>query len=274
MLSSDARLINRAEIPMEDGRVFAVQLAPILNLGTAITMHDITYLKKLDKIKNDFVGTVSNDLRSPLTAILGYVNLLERAGPVNEEQRLYIQRVQASVRSITSLVDGLLNLGRIEAGFDTRKEVLAFGHILQTSLDGVKKRAGEKGLQLITEIPSDLPPLYANPVQLRQVVDHLVDNAVKFSGENGTISTKVQVQHNQLILKIADTGIGIPPVDLPYIFDKFYRASNAPLTAGGAGLGLSIVRSIVEMHQGRIWVDSKLGEGTTVTVVLPSAEKL
>ncbi len=273
LASPDARTMNRAEISLEDGRVFAVQLTPIPEIGTAITMHDITYLKKLDKIKSDFVKTVSNDLRSPLTAILGYINLLEQAGPVNAEQRDFIKHIQGSVRSITSMTDELVNLGRIEAGFDTRKEIVPLGNILQYSLDSVKLRAGEKGLQLLTEIPGDLPPLYANPLQLRQMVDHLIDNAVKFTGEGGSVSIGVTVQHNQILLKIADSGIGIPPMDLPFIFDKFYRASNAPLGVGGAGLGLSIVRSIVEIHQGRIWVDSKPGQGTTVTVVLPAVEQ-
>ena len=237
-----------------------------------ITMHDITYLKKLDRIKSDFVSTVSHDLRSPLTAILGYIDLLDRAGPINPQQREFIQRVQASVHNITSLVDDLLNLGKIEAGFDSRKEVIPLGYILRHSIDNVKNQATEKNQKLLLDLPEDVPPLFCNPVQLRQMLDNLIDNAIKYTPAGGTIQIQVQVQRNQIILRIVDNGIGIPSVDLPYIFDKFYRASNIPADMSGTGLGLSIVKSIVESHQGRIWVDSIPGQETVFTVVLPVTE--
>ncbi|MDD5368611.1 MAG: ATP-binding protein [Anaerolineaceae bacterium] len=270
--SPEKRLVNRGEITLTDGRVFAVQLTPIADVGTAVTLHDITYLKKLDRIKSDFVSTVSHDLRSPLTAILGYVDLLDRVGPINEAQEEFIRHIQDSVHNITSLVDDLLNLGRIEAGFDTRKEIVPLDHILQYSLDSFKNRIAQNSLQLLTEIPADLPPLFGNPVQLRQMVDNLVDNAIKYTSAGGSVVVKVQVQRNQIVLRVVDTGIGIPSVDLPHIFDKFYRASNTSTAIVGTGLGLSIVKSIVESHQGRIWVDSTVDEGTSITVVLPVAE--
>lgn len=268
----EKRVFNRGEITLADGRVFSVQLTPIPDVGLAITMHDITYLKKLDRIKSDFVSTVSHDLRSPLTAILGYVDLLDRAGPINPQQRDFINRVQTSVHNITALVDDLLNLGRIEAGFDSHKEIVPIDQLLQYSLDSFKGRMGEKNIQLLTEVPDDLPPLLGNPIQLRQMIDNLVDNAVKYTSNGGTIQAHVQVQRNQIILRITDTGVGIPSMDLPYIFDKFYRASNIPGETPGTGLGLSIVKSIVESHQGRIWVESKSEQGTTFTIVLPVTE--
>jgi two-component system NtrC family sensor kinase len=268
----EKRVFNRGEITLADGRVFSVQLTPIPEVGLAITMHDITYLKKLDRIKSDFVSTVSHDLRSPLTAILGYVDLLDRAGPINAQQRDFINRVQTSVHNITALVDDLLNLGRIEAGFDSQKEIVPIDQLLQYSLDSFKSRMGEKNLQLLTEVPDDLPPLLGNPIQLRQMIDNLVDNAVKYTPSGGTLQAHVQVQRNQIILRITDSGVGIPSMDLPYIFDKFYRASNIPGETPGTGLGLSIVKSIVESHQGRIWVESKPDQGTTFTIVLPVTE--
>jgi signal transduction histidine kinase len=114
--------------------------------------------------------------------------------------------------------------------------------------------------------------MFGNPIQLRQMVDNLLDNALKYTPEGGKIKLGLQQDGNQLIMQISDTGSGIPPLDLPYIFDKFYRASNAPMDTPGTGLGLSIVKSIVDNHQGRIWVDSTLEKGTNVTVVLPVAE--
>jgi two-component system, OmpR family, phosphate regulon sensor histidine kinase PhoR len=270
--SANKSLSNRVEISVEDGRVFNAQMTPIPDVGLAITMHDITYLKKLDRIKSDFVSTVSHDLRSPLTAIMGYVELIERAGAVNDLQRDFIRRVQVSVQNITTLVDDLLNLGRIEAGFDARKESINLGQLIYYSAEGFKKQLTDNGHHLQLELPNTFPPIFANPVQFRQMIDNLMDNAIKYTPPGGTITIHGTVEQNQIILQFHDSGIGIPALDLPYIFDKFYRASNVNGDVTGTGLGLAIVKSIVESHDGRIWVDSTLGQGTTFTVVLPLSE--
>ena len=207
-----------------------------------------------------------------MTAILGYIELLDRAGPINELQRDFINRVQTSVHSITSLVNDLLNLGRIESGFDTRKETISLSDILNSSLTSVEERLKKGSLTLSKNYKLDLPPLYGNPIQIRQMVDNLLDNAITYTPEGGKIKVEAQVDGKQLILLVSDTGNGIPALDMPYIFDKFYRASNTSSDFPGSGLGLSIVKSIIETHQGRIWVDSTIDKGTNVTVVLPIAE--
>jgi signal transduction histidine kinase len=114
-----------------------------------------------------------------------------------------------------------------------------------------------------------MPPVRGNPIRLRQMVDNLIGNAIKYTQEGGEISIAVEVQKDQDILRITDNGPGIPASDQPHIFEKFYRAGNVPKGVGGSGLGLAIVKSIIDNHQGRIWVDSLLGRGTTFTVVLP-----
>ncbi len=119
------------------------------------------------------------------------------------------------------------------------------------------------------ELPEQLQPVLGNPVRLRQMVTHLLINAINYSGEGARINLTGQAEAGQVILQIKDSGPGIPPADLPYIFDKFYRASNTPSDIPGSGLGLAIVKSIVDDHLGRIWVDSNLGQGTTFTIVLP-----
>jgi two-component system NtrC family sensor kinase len=257
------------EINFEDGRVLSAQCTSIPHIGLAITMQDITYLKQIDRLKNEFVHTVSHDLRSPLTAILGYVDLLERVGPVNDQQREFIHRVQNSVQSITSLVNDLLELGRIEAGFDTQREVVSLDGIIRFALETLGGQISEKKLNLHVELPTDMPPVRGNPIRLRQMVDNLIGNAIKYTQEGGEITIAVEVQKDQDILRITDNGPGIPPSDQPHIFEKFYRAGNVPKGVGGSGLGLAIVKSIIDNHQGRIWVDSLLGRGTTFTVVLP-----
>jgi two-component system, OmpR family, phosphate regulon sensor histidine kinase PhoR len=259
----------RVEIGLRDGRIMNTQITPIPEIGLVVTMQDITHLKELDRIKTDFVNTISHDLRSPLTAILGYVELIDRVGEVSAQQKEFIRRVQLSVHSITALINDLLDLGRIEAGFDTQKEIVHLGTIINYAIEGLRNRAGSKSQELIMEMPELLQPVLGNPVRLRQMITHLLINAINYSGEGARINLSGQAEAGQVILQIKDSGPGIPPADLPYIFDKFYRASNTPSDIPGSGLGLAIVKSIVDDHLGRIWVDSNLGQGTTFTIVLP-----
>jgi len=257
------------EITFEDGRVFSAQCTIIPNIGTAITMQDITYLKQIDRLKNEFVHTVSHDLRSPLTAILGYIDLLDRVGTVNQQQHEYIDRVKNSVHNITALVNDLLELGRIEAGFDSQKEVVSLEGVLRSALETLDVQVMEKKIALHLNLPKEIPQMRGNPIRLRQMLDNLIGNAIKYTPEGGEITIQVNAQSDQVILCVTDTGPGIPPADQPHIFEKFYRASNVPKGVGGSGLGLAIVKSIVDNHGGRVWVDSKLGHGSAFTVVLP-----
>jgi signal transduction histidine kinase/DNA-binding response OmpR family regulator len=264
---------SRAELILNDGRVLNVLQTPLPSIGLIITMQDITHLKELDRIKSDFVNIVSHDLRSPLTAILGYVELIDRIGPVNDQQREFIRRVQLSVHNITTLINDLLDLGRIEAGFDARNEVVPISEIIHYALDSLRSRAAEKSQKLIEDIPENLPQVLGNPIRLRQVASNLILNAIKYTPEGGSVTINARAEGNQIILQVIDNGIGIPPADQPYIFDKFYRASNLPTNVPGTGLGLAIVKSIVENHLGRIWVESTLGQGTTFTIVLPTIDR-
>jgi two-component system NtrC family sensor kinase len=263
---------RREELATPDGRVFSAQRTLIPGVGQAMVMHDITHLKDLDRIKSEFVTTVSHDLRSPLTAILGYVELIERAGSVNDQQREFIRRVRLSVDHMTRLVADLLDLGRIEAGLDTSLEVTPISVLARYALDGLRSAAEMKQQKVESFLSDDLPMVRGDPFRLRQMIANLVENAIKYTPANGDIVVAAVVEGDQVILRVSDSGPGIPAADQPYIFDKFFRASNVPDETGGTGLGLSIVKSIVDSHQGRIWVDSLLGRGTTFTVVLPRAD--
>jgi PAS domain S-box-containing protein len=259
------------ELNFEDGRVFNAQHTPIPEVGSAITMQDITYLKRLDQMKSDFVHTVSHDLRSPLTAVLGYAELVERVGPLTEQQQEFVRRIEASVQNITALVNELLDLGRLEAGFDTRRESVQLESILAYSLGLFEPQIAQKNIQVEQSIAGDMPALRANPIRIRQMIDNLLGNAVKYSPEGGRITLKVQAEDHQIIFEITDTGPGIPHEEQLRIFEKFYRASNVTGTKG-SGLGLSIVKSIVDSYHGRVWVESTVNQGASFCVVLPAFE--
>ena len=271
LLRASGAVSRREEVELDDGRVFNAQRTPIDGIGQAVVMQDITHLKELDRIKSDFVTTVSHDLRSPLTAVLGYIELIERSGELNEQQEEFIRRVQISVGHITDLVSNLLDLGRIEAGLDSAKENTPIAVLARYAVESMRATAESKGLALESDLPEELPMVLGAPIRLRQMIGNLLDNAVKYTPEGGTVRVEGESERDQVILRVIDSGPGIPNSDQPYLFDKFYRASNAPENPPGTGLGLSIVKSIVDNHDGRVWVDSKLGEGTAFTVVLPVA---
>lgn len=270
LIGSGSGPTRREEIAVDDGRIFSVQKSSINSVGYSIVMHDITHLKELDRIKSEFVTTVSHDLRSPLTAILGYVELIERAGPLSSQQEDFVGRVRISVEQIADLVSDLLDLGRIEAGLNTTKERTPMSVLTHYAIDGIRNAMIAKGLRLETNLQEGLPFVYGDPIRLRQMVANLIENAMKYTPTGGSVYVEAEAEGDQLILRVRDTGPGIPPQDQPYLFDKFFRASNAPDDSPGTGLGLSIVKSIVDQHDGRIWVESELGEGATFTVVLPT----
>jgi PAS domain S-box-containing protein len=257
------------EVSFPDGRVGNAQFSIIQGVGYALTMQDITYLKEVERIRREFVHTVSHDLRSPLTSVIGYSELVERAGPLNDDQREFVGRIQDSIQHITSLINDLLDLGKIEAGMDTRRELVPLEGILRYTLDMLQGQIKSKQLNVQTRIASPLPPLRGNPVRLRQVLDNVVGNAIKYSHPGGEILVSLHSEENQVILQVTDHGVGIPAGDQPHIFDKFYRGTNINSEVEGSGLGLAIVKHIVENHQGRIWVESTEGKGSSFFVVLP-----
>jgi PAS domain S-box-containing protein len=265
--TSDAYQYHEVSFP--DGRVGNAQFTAIQGVGYALTMQDITYLKEVDRLRSEFVHTVSHDLRSPLTSVIGYSELIERVGPLNETQKEFISRIQDSIQHITSLINDLLDLGSIEAGMDTHREFVQLEGILRYTVNMLDGQIKSKQLKVHTEIAPSLPTLRANPIRLRQVFDNVIGNAIKYSHAAGEVDISIHAEENQVILQVTDHGPGIPTVDQPHIFDKFYRASNISSDVEGSGLGLAIVKNIVENHQGRIWVESTVGKGSTFFIVLP-----
>ncbi|GAB4426266.1 MAG: response regulator [Anaerolineae bacterium] len=261
---------RRTEIALSDGRYLHAQLTIVRGVGRVVVMQDITHLKELDRIKSEFVTTVSHDLRSPLTSILGYIELVRRAGPLNAQQQMFLDRIVSSVQSITSLISDLLELGKIEAGFDEDREPVSLAKVFRDAIETLRPSWEAKRHTVQVRLPDDVPPVLGNPLRLRQVANNLLENAIKYTPDGGQIRVMLETEGDFQVLRVADTGIGIAQKDLPYIFDKFYRADEAIEHYDGTGLGLSIVKGIVERHNGRIWVDSQVGQGTTFTIMLPN----
>ncbi len=258
----------RNEIPMEDGRIFSAQSSLIPNIGIAVVLQDITHLKELDRIKTDFVNTISHDLRSPLTSIYGFIGLIDRVGPINRQQAEFIHHIQTSVQNITALINDLLDLNRVEAGYDLQRTEVHFKDLLTQTINSLEYQISEKMQEVILAVPEDLPVVLGNPLHLQRMASNLIENSIKFTPFMGKIEVRCRAETEQLIFEVADNGPGIPLADQPHIFEKFYRGSNLSQVTNGTGLGLSIVQSIVDKHRGRIWLESS-PQGTTFTVILP-----
>lgn len=266
--NGDQDPLQHHEVNFPDGKVASAQLTVIPGIGHAVTMQDITYLKEVDRVRNEVVHTVSHDLRSPLTSVIGYTELISRAGTLNENQQDFLKRIQDSVKHITALINDLLELGSIEAGLDTRREWVQLEGLLRYTLDMLQGQIRAKHIKVQADVAPSLPALRANPVRLRQVLDNVVGNAIKYSNDSGEVKISIHAEGGQIILQVSDNGPGIPIQDQAHIFDKFYRGHNMD-DQEGSGLGLAIVKSIVDAHQGRIWVESNLGQGSTFFIVLP-----
>ena len=258
------------EIPLPDGRTFYASQTSIPGVGQVIVMQDISPLKELDKIKSDFVSTVSHDLRSPLQAIQTSAELLPRLSTLTREQTKEVVHIQAIVRRMAELVQNLLDIGRIEAGIGMEIQACAIDEIIASAAGSLRGLAHQKGLEFEIDVPPTLPLVMGNPVRLEQMVSNLVHNAIKFTLE-GSVTVRAQAENGQVQMEVIDTGVGIPLEDQTKLYQKFYRVKS-PETRGipGTGLGLAIVKSIVESYGGQIELESypRLGSTFRVTLVM------
>jgi GAF domain-containing protein/anti-sigma regulatory factor (Ser/Thr protein kinase) len=256
------------EIPLSDGRTLYASLTPIAEVGRIAVMQDITYLKELDKMKSDFVGTVSHDLRSPLSIITGYALMLPEEGELNETQQEFVESIRLSVVKMTTLIDNLLDLGKIEARVEMEMRPCQLVAVINEAVRSLREQARAKEIVLQLDLPPELPLVQGNQVRLDQVISNLVGNAIKFTPEGGMVTVSAREEKEEVMVEVKDTGIGIAPKDHVHLFEKFYRVSSQ---VEGTGLGLAIVKSIVEGHGGRVWVKSQPGQGSTFGFALPIA---
>jgi len=249
-------------------RTFLTSISPIVDVGSAIEMQDITYLKELDQAKSEFVTTVSHDLRSPLTSIVGFVELLPAAGPLNERQQHFLDQSIAATKKMRLLIDDMLDLAKIEAGLERADVPCDLSLIAQEVVNDFQGTAMSKNIQLSLIERGEILAVMGHADQLGRALANLVGNALKYTPAGGQVRVALQAVNQMLYLAIMDTGQGIPEKALPHIFEKFYRVKEHRQMEG-SGLGLAMVKSIVEAHGGTISVRSQAGKGSAFTVALP-----
>jgi signal transduction histidine kinase len=220
-------------------------------------------LKKLDELKSEFISVAAHELRTPLAVLLGYATLLEEQ--VSDESRKYTQAIIHSALHLKKLVADMLNLRYLETGeMELELEELHPLEIVRAVVGELGFLAEEKGQQLVVEVPGDLPMVRADRQKLQLVLSNLVSNAIKFTHDGGAIRIEASMSNDLLTVAVKDPGIGIGNEEHERIFDRFYQVEDS-LTRqhDGLGLGLSIARGLVELHQGHLWVESSEGQGST-----------
>ncbi len=267
-----------SELPLPDGRVAQASMVPVVTpfgepVGVAAILRDISLLKNLEQMKNDFVNTVSHDLKGPITIIAGLADIMMRTGPGDPRFTMRCEDIRETAQHMSELVTDLLDLGKIEAGLDSVREEADYVALINEAARIVGPGAEAKNITLhVQTLPA--AETMAARTRIRQALVNLLENAVKYTPVGGTVRLSSAFSAGaqgpkSLTTRITDTGVGIPAKDLPHVFDKFFRVkSEATQGTSGTGLGLAITQSIIEAHGGRIRVESLEGAGTTL-VELP-----
>lgn len=265
-------------------RSFSVTAAPVKPLeaspaaekpsGAVVVLHDVSELRRLERVRQDFVANVSHEFKTPLTAIQGFAETL-LAGALEDPQnnRRFLEIMRSHAARLARLTDDLLKLARIEAGkLEVAFQPVSVAELLESCSATTVLKASRKQISFTVKVPPGLPSVLGDPGLLHDLLQNLLDNAIQYTPEGGQIDVSATAEAGEAVITVTDTGIGIPLADQERIFERFYRVDAArSREAGGTGLGLSIAKHIVEAHGGRLWVESAVGRGSKFFVAIPLA---
>jgi len=278
-LTSADRLQGSLIIGTVMPRSFAVTATPVNALepaanGAVIVLHDITELRRLERVRQDFVANVSHEFKTPLTAIQGFAEtLLGGALEDQKNNRRFLEIIRDHASRLGRLTDDLLKLARIEAGkLEVQYQPVSVAELVEGCAATTLFKASQRNIALNLSYPPELPAVRGDAGLLREVLQNLLDNAVQYTSPGGRVNLSAATRDHEAVITVADTGIGIPLADQERIFERFYRVDAArSREVGGTGLGLSIAKHIVEAHGGRLWVESTIGAGSQFHFSIPLA---
>lgn len=265
-----------AMLDLDGGRFLRVISTPVLKTsvrGYVVILQDLTQLHHLQTVRQDFISNVSHELRTPLASVRALVDTLNDGALEDPPAaQRFLKRMEVEVDALTVMVQELLELSRIESGkAPVRLQEVTAASTIAAGAERLRPQAERAEIQLHIDLPGDLPNVIADPDRVQQVVVNLVHNAIKFTPAQGEIrlTAHYKAELGEVVVGVCDTGVGIASEDLPRIFERFYKADRAR-SGGGTGLGLAIAKHIIQLHGGRIWVDSVLGKGSTFSFTLPT----
>jgi NtrC-family two-component system sensor histidine kinase KinB len=244
-------------------------------VGMVSVLSDITKQKELDQMKSNFVASVSHELRTPLVAMEKSISMMleKAAGPVSETQEQFLSIAERNLKRLSLLINDLLDLSKLEAGkMEFKRENQSIEKVINESIENLNTWAKTKSINIESKIQGGLPKVNIDPNRIIQVLNNLIGNAIKFTPQGGNITVEANLRKEiqQIEVSVQDTGFGLAADELDKVFDKFYQiAERAPTDLSGTGIGLSIAKEIVELHGGKIWVESEQGRGAKFTFTLP-----
>lgn len=246
------------------------------NVSCILILHDLSKEEELERMKLDFVSMASHELKTPLTSIIGYLSVFtqENKGKLPKEEWDLIEKSLISARELSTLVQNLLSVNKIEREqMSVSTEPMDYLPIISKAIEDLKNQANQKNIVLTLNTSySSLPKVLADPLRVEEVVINLLANAINYTNPGGKVEVTTSVSPNEITTTVSDTGVGIPNEAIPHLFNKFFRVSNKDQKISkGTGLGLYIVKSIIEKLNGKIWVESNLGKGSKFSFTLPVA---
>jgi signal transduction histidine kinase len=254
--------------------VYPIRDASGTAAGAVLLLQDVTQFKELDRMKSDFIATLSHEFKTPLTSINMSIDILNQSilGPLNDRQKNLVGAAKEDCQRLTKLSRELLQLSKLESGrMQFRDEELEVATVVGFSLRPLELQFREKGVRLETEVAPGLPRLFADEQQLSWVLANLVTNALKYTHAGGAVTVRARREGEGVLFEVEDTGRGIAQENLERIFDKFVQITGAAdNTAGSVGLGLAIAKEIVENYGGRIWAESAPLQGSTFRFTIPA----
>ncbi len=244
--------------------------------GAVIVLHDITDLRKLERVRRDFIANVSHEFRTPLTAIQGFAETLLGGAMDDPQNRLrFLEIILEHSRRLARLTEDLLMLSKMDADrLDLEIRRLNVSQFVGSCIETAQRPAAEKDLRISVNLQQNVPDIVADRRRLAEVLQNLLDNAIQYTPSGGQIMVSASANGTEVVFTVSDTGIGIPQADQPRIFERFYRVDVArSREVGGTGLGLSIAKHLVEAHGGRIWVESEVGQGAQFHFTIPMFDR-
>lgn len=245
--------------------------------GVVVLFQDISREKEVERLKNELISTVSHELRTPLTTMKEFVSIMSDgiAGPLTADQKEYLNMVMSDMNRLARIINDLLDISKLEAGrMELQKRLIDPGLLIKDQLASFRPEAESKKIALSVNLPSKLPQIYIDPDRITQVLVNLIGNALKFTPEGSSVTVKVEESADSIQIQVTDTGVGIAKDNFSKLFDRFQQINRKPGPgAKGTGLGLAISKSIVELHKGKIWVESEIGRGSIFVFTLPKIEE-
>lgn len=267
----EGNLVRENAQPLPVGITYAPLVTPEGNLLNIIaTVRDITRFREAEELKSTFISVISHELKTPVALIKGYVGTLRRDDAVWDRSIVEdsLQVIEEEADRLTELIEDLLDASRLQAGALKINQIEMFLDQCARRIVDRFRTQTEKHTFTV-DFPENFPVILGDEDRLEQVLSNLISNAIKYSPEGGEILVTGQVRQEQVIVCVSDQGPGVAPEDIPHIFDRFYRSTNAARTTKGAGLGLYLARAVIEAHHGRIWVDPNPGDGARICFALP-----